>query len=300
MNSSLHVALSLSFVALAACSHAVPQEEEGASESHLSASGKVCNIEGTNTAPYGPSPDWNVKNWKDFPNILDPNQCGQICADWGGAACQWRKFSNQNPSCLEAVAPDGASDGATSGDASDLADGDTDAHDAAGEPDASGDTSADDAGPNLEPNATFETGTDGWIAFQGMLSVSFTAHGGGKSLRVCTSIAGTTSTFAGDDNLSPGDAIIGASYRARASARTDPAGDMPGPIQLGLRTVNKDVGFVVKDSAVATPVALDATWRQLEVTLAVTERGLLNVTASAGTVPGACFLLDDVVLQRIQ
>ena len=118
---------------------------------------------------------------------------------------------------------------------------------------------------------------------------------------MCTSVAGTMTTFSADDNLSPGSAIIGASYRARAWARTDPGGGMPGPIQLGLRTVNKDNGFVVVvDSSLAPPVTLDATWRQLEVTLATTARGFLNVTARATTVPCACFLLDDVVLQRTQ
>lgn len=180
-----------------------------------------------------------------------------------------------------------------SADAPDAAGDDAGAHDAAGD-------SADDAGPNLEPNATFEIGADGWIAFQGTLAVSATAHGGAKSMRVCTNVAGTTTNFSGDDNLSPGSAIIGASYRARAWVRTDPGGIVPGPLQLGLRTVNKDVGSVVKDSTLSTPVALDATWRQLEVTLDVTERGLLNVTASAMTALGACFLLDDVALQRIR
>lgn len=180
------------------------------------------------------------------------------------------------------------------------------ARDTADARDASSDTSTpldagDDAGgPNLHPRGTFEDGTcDGWTSYQGSLSPSTVAHTGTASCMACTAPS-TADFFTADDIGSPGPAVVGATYRAEGWVRTAPGKADPGLATIILRNYALDPTFRSLESSGSPDGALDTQWRRFEATMKITQPGgTLNVFIGAQHRPGACFLLDDIVVRRI-
>lgn len=164
--------------------------------------------------------------------------------------------------------------------------------------DATVDTGTD-AGPppNIHPNGTFEASLDPWGAYQGTIAPDATAHTGARSLRVC---GGTNvDYFTADDNSALVGPSIGATYRAEGWVRTAPGAVTPPSINIFLRTVDLSRGFEVVELGQNEGAPLTSTWQKLSVTLKVTKPAeRLGVFVGADWVAGACFLLDDVTLQR--
>ncbi len=157
-----------------------------------------------------------------------------------------------------------------------------------------------DAGPNLHPVGTFEDGCGlPWDAFQGTLSKSDSAHSGTASCRVCARpSAAAGSNFTADDNRAAGPAQANAGYRAVAWVRTDGTGAST-PVSLLLRTATP---YAILEAKETPPLAVDAEWRRLDVTLAVTQPGgALNVViySQQRVGPTPCFLIDDIEVQKI-
>lgn len=183
----------------------------------------------------------------------------------------------------------GATDGtASTDDGSTRADAIADAGDAAG-------------APNLHPRGTFETGTCGsWVGFQGTVAQDSNARTGSGSCLVCTGPM-TTDYFTADDNGAPGPAVVGATYRAEGWVRSAPGKPNAGPVRLFLRNFTVVGGtFRGLESSASASSEVDAQWRSRATTLTVTkDGGKLNVFVSADHRSGACFLLDDVTVRRI-
>jgi hypothetical protein len=223
----------------------------------------------------------------------------------GGIACS---------ACSLLTSLDGLSDGAVGGATSDArgdqsttgsgdARSDATSGDAAKTLDAGGDSvtdANDDAGPNLHPNGTFESGTcDPFGGYQGTVDVVTTAHTGIGACRACA-LPQTTDFFTADDNRATGPGVVGATYHVEAWVRADPTRPPPVDVRLYLRyAVDTNGMFVDHGSNYSPVVTLDATWKRLETTYTFTQPGDLNVFVGADTAPNACFLFDDVVLQRV-
>ena len=158
----------------------------------------------------------------------------------------------------------------------------------------------DDAGPNLHPNGTFESGTcDPFGGFQGTVDVVSTAHTGTGACRACT-LPQTTDYFTADDNRAPGPGEVGATYHVQAWVRTDPSSPPPMDVSIYLRNATLVNGtFTEHGESMSAPVTIDATWQRIETTYAFTQAGNLNVFIGAGTAPNACFIFDDVLLQKV-
>ncbi len=160
-------------------------------------------------------------------------------------------------------------------------------------------TDASDAGgaPNLHPQGTFENGTcDPWGSFQGSVHASDVGHSGGGSCEVCT-LPTTVDRFTADDNGAPGPSVAGATYHAEGWARTSPGKAPPGLVDLNLRNVTPEP---IEQTRSAQSLVNDV-WQRFETTLAVTKpNGRIGVYISGEHRPNACFLIDDVVLSRVQ
>ena len=177
---------------------------------------------------------------------------------------------------------------------------------AVGPPPATGDAApldaADEAGlPNLHPNGTFEATTMPWYGFQAQpITLDSTAHSGSKSLRVCTAQT-TTDYFTADDQGAITNPVANATYHATAWVRV-PQGGVPLPeVKLFMRTVNTSPSYVTLEFAETALAAVDESWKQFEVALVVTKPAQrLNVVVGATHVAGACMLIDDVRVERVQ
>jgi hypothetical protein len=155
--------------------------------------------------------------------------------------------------------------------------------------------------PNLHPQSTFENGTCApWYGYQGATSFSATAHTGTGACRICT-LPSTTDFFTADDTGVAGAAAVGATYRASAWARTDPAAPGPGPVTVYLRSFAVPGGtFTSLERGVSPSADLGSQWQRLEATLTITKPdGTINVFIGGAHRANACFLIDDVVLQRV-
>ena len=169
-----------------------------------------------------------------------------------------------------------------------------------GAPDASADSSdASVVGPNLLPNGTFEDGTDPWMVHQAKLSISKTARGGAQSMLVCDDASPdyfTADVYAADPP------VVGATYRASIWVREAPSSPRPPGVQLHLRTSNPGPPFMGIEAVTTTEMVLvDDTWRKLEVELSTTKPAAkLDVFFGSDRLAGACFLVDDVRLERVR
>lgn len=187
----------------------------------------------------------------------------------------------------------------------------TDAGDGASATDASSDTgsspdvavdSGTDGGPslpNLHPNGTFEANLVPWGAYQGVATQSDLARTGAHSLRAC----GTSNVdfYTADDGSALGPPTIGATYRAEAWVRTSPGASAPPSMTIFLRSVSFTGGFQsIETNDAKAPGAITSTWQKLTVTITITKAAeRFGIFVGADPSAGGCFLLDDVVLQRI-
>lgn len=156
----------------------------------------------------------------------------------------------------------------------------------------------DDAAPNIHPQGTFEgSACDPWDGFQAGVAISSTARTGNGSCRVCTR-AGVAGDFATDDEDATGAATVGGTYRARAWVRAAPSAPIPGPVFMNFRTRTPGM---VQETSISKDVTVTTTWQLLTTTLAVTKPGTLDLVIGPATAPAdACFLLDDVTIQRVE
>ena len=214
--------------------------------------------------------------------------------------------------CSLLTSLDGLSDGTALGVPADArTDGTATSSDAPSETTAAGDAqsgvdagnvtdASDNAGPNLHPNGTFESGTcDPFGGFQGTVDVVSTAHTGTGACRACT-LPQTSDFFTADDNRAPGPGEVGATYHVQAWVRTDPTSPPPVDVSIYLRNATFVNGrFTEHGESMSSPVTIDATWQRIETTYAFTQPGNLNVFIGAGTAPNACFIFDDVLLQKV-
>ncbi|MBS2018661.1 MAG: hypothetical protein JST00_37690 [Deltaproteobacteria bacterium] len=186
------------------------------------------------------------------------------------------------------VAEAGSTDATTSTDASSTSDADEDAGSDAGP-----------APPNVHPNGTFDTTLDPWAAFQGTASKDTTARTGPFSLRACGKAG--FGYFTADDGSAFEGPVLGATYRAEAWVRTAPGAAVPPVIKIFLRSASFTPDFTSVESTEADGPALTSTWQKLSVTLKLTKPAQrLGIYVGADYVPEACFLLDDVALQRVE
>jgi hypothetical protein len=170
-----------------------------------------------------------------------------------------------------------------------------------GSPDSGSDSGigALDAGPiNLHPAGTFDNGNCApWVSYRGQLSGSLMARSGAGSCRVCSS-SQANDFFSADDSRAVGPVAVGTTFRARAWVRTD-AANPPSSVSLALRT-QLATGVPIETSESA-PRPIDGGWQLFESTLAVMQPdGGLNVVLFGAHQPGACFLLDDVVVEQLK
>lgn len=156
----------------------------------------------------------------------------------------------------------------------------------------------DDSGPpNIHPFGTFESGCYPWSSYGGTVSESSVARSGVGSCRVCTNDT-TTQPFSIDDNGSPGPTVVGATYRVEGWARTAPGSPAPAAASMLLRNVSPTA---ILEVAGSQERPLTAEWQRFESTLTVAHPGgAINALFFGVYRPSACFLVDDVVLRRIQ
>ena len=198
------------------------------------------------------------------------------------------------------VGPSSGSEGGVIVEAGD-AEGSGPAGDASAEPDSPLDRDAapdgdTHVGPNLVPDGTFDSvcplGT-----FQGTVASDGTARRGAKSCRVCT-LPATPDYFTAGSFASSGPAV-GSTYHAEIWVRTAPGAATPPGILLHLRTSN-DAPFVQIQKSMTSPRTIDATWQKIEITLQPTiAAARMDLFFGSDTAVGACFLVDDVWLERL-
>jgi hypothetical protein len=157
----------------------------------------------------------------------------------------------------------------------------------------------DEAGVNLYPKGgTLESSCDPFVGYQGTVAPTSTAHGGSLGgCRACTG-PGTTDYFTADDGTAFGLAASGERFRARLWVRTEVGKPAPPTVSLHIRTVLFP-GFNVVSDETSPSVPIDATWKQLEIVSTLAKASNLNVFVSAIHAPGACFVIDDVTLERL-
>jgi len=190
-------------------------------------------------------------------------------------------------------------------DGSSMAPGDADPHaaadatlDAAADADAS--TDGPPPSPNLYADSSFETSCAPFGGFQGDVTRDKTAHTGSWSCRACTRPTTTDYFTADDGSFHPGP-VVGATYRFEAWVRSAPGAPAAPDMLAFLRTANVSGQFTKVEEDVNDIAPLTSTWQHVSVTLKVTapaER--IGGFVGAAHAPDACFLLDDVVLRRIQ
>jgi len=153
--------------------------------------------------------------------------------------------------------------------------------------------------PNLHPNGSFEANIVPWGAYQGVVTQNDLARTGAHSLRACGNNG--VDFYTADDGSALGAPTIGAMYRAEVWVRTSPGAPAPPSMTLFIRSVNFTGGFQSIETAnVDTVGAITSTWQKLSVTITITKAAeRFGVFVGADPSAGGCFLLDDVVLQKI-
>ena len=193
---------------------------------------------------------------------------------------------------------DGAAEGSATGDGASASDAPSDT----GPTDDVTVDSGTDSGPslpNLHPNGNFEANIMPWGAYQGVVTQNDLARTGAHSLRACGSNG--LDFYTADDGSALASPVIGATYRAEAWVRTSPGAAAPPSMTIFLRSVNFTGGFQSVETAdVQAASAITSTWQKLTVTITITKAAeRFGIFVGADPSAGGCFLLDDVVLQRI-
>ena len=155
------------------------------------------------------------------------------------------------------------------------------------------------AGPNLIADGAFEQGCS-WGAYEGTATTDSTARTGTKSCRICTTPT-TQDAFTGQDPFTAPPPVIGATYHAVAWVRTAPGAALPPGLSIHVRSSNPMPFQAIESDASAQPgLVVTDTWQKLEISLKTTMNAAeMDVFVGSATAPGACFLLDDVWLERL-
>jgi hypothetical protein len=163
------------------------------------------------------------------------------------------------------------------------------------------DGAATDAGPNLFPLGDFELGGCAGDGYYSSLIADSTAHGGGKSCRVCSS-GMSPDVFSFDSDIDNVALPVGAHYVAEAWIRTaTSAGPPANGVELTLRT-HTDAPVVEHDLVFTNYTTVTQTWQLLTIELDIKEPGIpkLEVVVDGQYDSGTCFLVDDIVVRRVQ
>jgi hypothetical protein len=163
------------------------------------------------------------------------------------------------------------------------------------------DSAAADAGMNLFPLGDFELGGCSGDGYFSSLTTDSTAHGGGKSCRVCSSgVSPDVFSFDSDmDGVSPS---VGDHYVAEAWIRTATSAGPPAMgVELTLRT-HMDAPFALGDQMSSSYTMVTGTWQRLTIELDILEPAIpkLEVVVDGQYDSGTCFLVDDIVVRRVQ
>jgi hypothetical protein len=153
--------------------------------------------------------------------------------------------------------------------------------------------------PNLLDESSFENGCT-WNGFQGSSATdTATARTGTKSCRICTSPT-TADYFTGNSNFTDVGPVVGATYHAVGWVRSAPgAAAPPGGVRLTFRTLDP-VPFTPIEGSATPFISFTAAWQKLEVSFTVTKPAAnMDVYIATDTAPGACFLIDDVWLEKL-
>lgn len=167
------------------------------------------------------------------------------------------------------------------------------------------DSSAPDASAvvNLHPNGDFDAlGCKLWGGYYATLTADTLARSGTGSCRVCA-LEGSQSAggFSADDaSGSASNPPVGAVYAVSAWIRAAPGAPSPDDITVLLRSTRPSP-FQIYEEAYGPRVAPTNDWAQINVTLAINEQAeALNTAIIGRGSTGACFLVDDLVLQRLK
>lgn len=152
---------------------------------------------------------------------------------------------------------------------------------------------------NLRPNGDFESGCQGWRAFQGTIEPSAIVRGGKMACRVCPDETGFGNFSIGGSDPIVEDPPPGSEYRVEAWFRKDPARPALGSAGVLLRTSNADPFVEIEKRF--SQVELVEEWRRGTTSLPVTQRAeLLDISLSGERASGGCFLVDDVAVVRVR
>jgi hypothetical protein len=151
---------------------------------------------------------------------------------------------------------------------------------------------------NLHSYGTFEEGCGAWNGLHSTRASDPLARSGSQSCRVCATGEGAFFTVGDRGFLAappPG------RYRAEAWIRAAPGAPAPVKAFLHLRTFRQTPDFEVVETKTGPFDGPDDVWRRAELVLAVTQPAeRLNVYVAAEVAAGACFLLDDVIVVRLE
>ena len=156
-----------------------------------------------------------------------------------------------------------------------------------------------EAGENIHPRGTFEDGCVGWYNYQSTFSTGTLSHDTPGSCRVCSNSGAADDVFTADDDSQYIPPTVGAHYRAEAWVRADPSDAVTVPVWLVIRVANRDP-FKEHETGRSANVLPNETWQRLEAEVEVVTPGAaIDVHVGGKRTPGACFLLDDVRVERL-
>jgi hypothetical protein len=167
--------------------------------------------------------------------------------------------------------------------------------------DAAADGDAEASLPNLHPIGTFENGAkcEPWGFYFATLTRAAVGHTGQSSCRVC-SITGQPDGFTADDKGILGPPTIGATYHLSAWLRAVPGSSVATTAFVVLHTIDLP-SYAEREVSTSISEVLTDTWLKFEATLSVTTSAdALDVVIAGDYAENACFLVDDVVVERIK
>jgi hypothetical protein len=148
---------------------------------------------------------------------------------------------------------------------------------------------------NLEANGTFDDGCQGWGAINSRLS-PFSPGRNGNACEVCAVAA---ADYTMDDQPNPVmDARIGQIYEAQAWVRRSPNGTALKPVAIRIREWQTP-DQVEGDTTPGNFVDLTNDWTATRVRHVVIANAPALDIYVGGTGGGECFLVDDLVLYRV-
>jgi hypothetical protein len=156
-----------------------------------------------------------------------------------------------------------------------------------------------DAGPNLFPLGTFERGGCGGATYLSTLTDDPTAHSGTHACRVCSD--GTPPDVYSFDATLDNAPVVGATYHAEVWVRSAPGATAPASgVEINLRTYNNPPFDQIQDDS-SGHVPVGTSWTMLSVDLDVTTTAQrLDFFVDSNLQAGTCFLMDDLVVQRVR